>query len=588
MDEKQFNELVASIKQLSKKFGALEKRVNALEPASQHIQEKPVAQQKKFEKSASEEFSIDWKKIELGLGRYGLQVLGIILFLIGMVFFFKYAIERNWVSPIVRIIAGLSAATILLIIGQYFHKRYQKWALGCVAGGIILMFISWYSAHLLYDLITVPQALVAVLLTTIVGCVLALRHNSYLLTMLCMIGGFLAPIGLGAAHFDGILLILRSAANLQMLMPYLMVLSAGFVVLGIIKRWMVPVLFSLFFLACFHLGLGATDLTFTEYLVVYLIILCIYNIFPLVYLARKKIGTTAYDSTIESVSIALGSIFAFVGIWSLVVDGYYRYHQYLQTYSLYDWLNLEQLTNLQIFQYLCLKFALFFMLELGLLFVFARKTNKTLMFLMLAFFTGFCGFFEFPYNVCALALYSIILLLLARIYAQQILCIAAYAVSGIAIIAFWFGHDTFVSVIGSDYLPLIILFFVIAALLTQHKKSYDLIYALNAQIREIALLLGIVFVFLAGREYVLEHFSAFFLTFYYGSTALILLIGALVNRKKLIHYFGIFVVALTLFELWYLVIAMNNTLNRVIAFIIIGLAFVVASFIYQRLSKKLE
>jgi uncharacterized membrane protein len=134
-----------------------------------------------------------FKKLEVQIGKYAIQIIGIVIFLIGAIFFFKYAIDKNLITPTARVIMGLIVATLFIVTSEYLIKKLQYWAYACCAGGIILYYFSVYAAYNVYHIISPATALIGIVTTSILSTAFSIRHNSLLIAMLSLIGELTMP-----------------------------------------------------------------------------------------------------------------------------------------------------------------------------------------------------------------------------------------------------------------------------------------------------------------------------------------------------------------------------------------------------------
>ena len=77
-------------------------------------------------------------------------------------------------------------------------------------------------------------------------------------------------------------------------------------------------------------------------------------------------------------------------------------------------------------------------------------------------------------------------------------------------------------------------------------------------------------------------------TMYYAVSSVVAILVGLIKRVKAIRYVGFGLVGLTLYSLFWLVFSFKETLYRIIAFLVIGLIFILVSFVYQSISKRFE
>ena len=142
-DDKKITEELASLKTL---LSGAEQRIQALEKRFESVQEKTVAKPiPQVIPSAAQAKPVakkyDWHSLELTIGKYFLQIIGIALFIFGALFFIKYAMDRGWISPLVRVLMCFVAGTGLLGLGEYLRIRQKMWSQAIVAGGFLLYYI---------------------------------------------------------------------------------------------------------------------------------------------------------------------------------------------------------------------------------------------------------------------------------------------------------------------------------------------------------------------------------------------------------------------------------------------------------------
>lgn len=158
-----------------------------------------------------------WRNLEFKIGKYAVQIIGVIIFLIGSGFFFKYAIDKQLISPAVRVLLGVITATILLVISEKLSSKFYYWTQGCCFGGIVLYYLSTYAAHNIYFLTSLNVMESAVILISLLAVILSIRHDSLLIATLSLIG-FWTSFKLGSCFFP--LTITISSCLLYSLLAY--------------------------------------------------------------------------------------------------------------------------------------------------------------------------------------------------------------------------------------------------------------------------------------------------------------------------------------------------------------------------------
>lgn len=126
--------------------------------------------------------------------------IGILALLFGIGFFLKYAIDREWISVWTRIIMGLSSGVLLIVLGEMWKNKYEKYAAALTGGGVGLLYFSVFAAYSFYELFSQGFGLVVMVLITLLAAAVAYRQQSMPLTVLAGIGGYLTPVLLYAGR----------------------------------------------------------------------------------------------------------------------------------------------------------------------------------------------------------------------------------------------------------------------------------------------------------------------------------------------------------------------------------------------------
>ena len=106
--------------------------------------------------------------------------IGAITLVLGVAFFFKWAVDNNWIGPAGRVMLGLLAGFSTLAAADFtWRKRQQVFAQGITATGIAIIYLALYAAFDFYHLIPQSGAFLLLVATTAMAAVLALRYNSF-------------------------------------------------------------------------------------------------------------------------------------------------------------------------------------------------------------------------------------------------------------------------------------------------------------------------------------------------------------------------------------------------------------------------
>jgi uncharacterized membrane protein len=132
---------------------------------------------------------------ETRMGLTWLNRAGVVTLVLGVAFFFKYAVDNRWIGETARVLLGVAAGLAALALGERFWRRDQKtFAQGISGAGVAILYVAFYAAFGFYKLAPQPLVFGLMVLNTAGAGLLAMRYSSAALAALGMVGGYLTPI----------------------------------------------------------------------------------------------------------------------------------------------------------------------------------------------------------------------------------------------------------------------------------------------------------------------------------------------------------------------------------------------------------
>ena len=162
--------------------------------------------------------------------------LGILIFILGIGFFVKYAINKDWINEIARTILGFSTAIALLIIAERLHKRYRAFSSLLAGGAFGIFYITTAIAFHYYGIFSQNGAFSTLCATTVLMTAISIIYNRSELAATALVGGFIAPF-----------IVSTQNSNIVTLLIYLSILNMGMAALATIKRWSILPMLSFIF-----------------------------------------------------------------------------------------------------------------------------------------------------------------------------------------------------------------------------------------------------------------------------------------------------------------------------------------------------
>jgi uncharacterized membrane protein len=113
---------------------------------------------------------------------------------IGIIFFFKYAVDNQWIGAPGRVLLGVIAGLVLFGAGEWLRTRGQTvFAQGLDACGIATLYISAYAACDYYKLIGSAAAFITFVVISAAAVLLARRHTDPFLAAIGYMSAIAAP-----------------------------------------------------------------------------------------------------------------------------------------------------------------------------------------------------------------------------------------------------------------------------------------------------------------------------------------------------------------------------------------------------------
>jgi len=200
----------------------------------------------------------DFKKnnpdMEKFIGESLVSKIGILILVLGISFFVKFAIDNNWINEVGRVGIGLLSGSILLAFAHRLKKNYKGFSSILASGAIVIFYFVITYAFKEYQLFDQTTTFVLLVIITVFSVLISLLYDRKELGILSLIGGFSVP-----------LLISNGSGNYIFLFSYLLILNIGFLILSIKKRWFIINILSFIFTHLFFVAWLMDDVNIKEH-----------------------------------------------------------------------------------------------------------------------------------------------------------------------------------------------------------------------------------------------------------------------------------------------------------------------------------
>jgi uncharacterized membrane protein len=133
--------------------------------------------------------------LEMKLGTKWLNWVGIVMVVLGIAFFLKYAYDNAWIGPKGRLALGVLFGVVALGIGERFRRKDWKILFQVLTGGgLAAFYLCVYFSFQVYHLSEQTISMVLAILVTGLAVVMAVAHDAAPVAILALVGGFLSPV----------------------------------------------------------------------------------------------------------------------------------------------------------------------------------------------------------------------------------------------------------------------------------------------------------------------------------------------------------------------------------------------------------
>lgn len=209
----------------------IEVKEEILEPAIPIISEPIIPK-----KSWIENFKEKNPDIEKFIGENLINKIGILILVLGISFFVKYAIDKDWINEPARVGIGILSGTIVMVIAHRLKKNYAAFSSVFVAGAISIFYLTIGIAFHDYKLFSQTIAFIIMVVITIFSVLVSVSYDRKELAVLSLIGGFAVPF-----------MVSTGEGNYKVLFTYIAILNIGMLIIAYFKKWNIVTLLAFIF-----------------------------------------------------------------------------------------------------------------------------------------------------------------------------------------------------------------------------------------------------------------------------------------------------------------------------------------------------
>lgn len=187
-------------------------------------------------KSWYEAFKENNPDLEKFIGENLINKIGILILVLGISFFVKFAIDKDWINEPARVGIGILAGSLVMFIANKLRKNYAAFSSVLVAGAISIFYFTISIAFHDYHLFSQTVAFIIMVVITAFSALVSVSYNRQELAVLSLIGGFAVPF-----------MVSTGSGNYVVLFTYIAILNCGILAIAYFKKWNVVTVLSFVF-----------------------------------------------------------------------------------------------------------------------------------------------------------------------------------------------------------------------------------------------------------------------------------------------------------------------------------------------------
>ena len=236
--QQQVNELSKQLQQAQAQLTLLHEKLDAVK-AEKNLNEKtdnktkPVFTTPQNLKKRSALIT-EHSALENFIGLKIINLVGIIVLLIGISIGVKYAIDKNLITPLARIILAYNASAGLFILSILLKKNYKGFSAILFSGAMASAYFTTYGAFTYYNLFSQTLCFIIMVIIAIYTAIQSLKYNRQIIAIPGMVGAYAIPLLISTNH-----------ENYVLLFSYILVMNLGILFISFKRSWKILNLLAL-------------------------------------------------------------------------------------------------------------------------------------------------------------------------------------------------------------------------------------------------------------------------------------------------------------------------------------------------------
>ncbi|MEO5999643.1 MAG: DUF2339 domain-containing protein [Chitinophagaceae bacterium] len=164
--------------------------------------------------------------MEKFIGENLVSKIGIVILVLAIGYFVKFAIDKDWIGPVGRVGIGILCGAILVGVAHVLRKSYKAFSSVLAGGGLAVFYFTITLGFHQFHLFSQTIAFIIMVVITGFAVALSILYDRQEVAIIALIGGFATPF-----------MVSTGSGNYKILFSYLIILNTGLLIIAYYKAW---------------------------------------------------------------------------------------------------------------------------------------------------------------------------------------------------------------------------------------------------------------------------------------------------------------------------------------------------------------
>jgi len=221
--QEKINSLSEHVHLFQQELKALQAQLNALKGEQSSFPNETLSSTTFTKKEGS---PVSDAGLENYIGFRFMHIIGIVVLVIGLSIGVKYAIDKELISELMRILLAYAAGVALFLLSWWLKKKYQLFSAILFSGSMASIYFTTYAAFVYYHFFPAYIAFAVMTALTIYTVIAAISYNRQEIAVLGMVGAYGIPF-----------LVSANAERVDLFFSYILLINAGVAFISFRRSW---------------------------------------------------------------------------------------------------------------------------------------------------------------------------------------------------------------------------------------------------------------------------------------------------------------------------------------------------------------